>query len=87
MKYVYALGGILLLLLGTHTFMYGKGYKAGSNAVRIEVYEEAEKQAMAIAQASKKVLDLQRIISNNNSECFNWVWDDEIIKSVNPQLR
>lgn len=87
MKYVCVLMALLLLLFGTHTFMYGKGYKAGADAVRIEVYEETKKQTVAIVQANKKVLDLQRVISNNNSECFNWVWDDEIIESVNPQLR
>lgn len=83
MKYVYAFAGILLVLAGTHLFVYRKAYEAGSNAVKSELHEAAQAQALAIKQANQKILDLQRIIGNNNDECFNRVWPDDIVKSVN----
>lgn len=83
MKYVYAFAGILLVLVGTHLFVYRKAYEAGSNAVKSELHETAQAQALAIKQANQKILDLQRIIGNNNDECFNRVWPDDIVKSVN----
>lgn len=87
MKNVYIVAGICILLLGTHLVAYNKGYKAGSNEVKSELYETTQKEAVGIVQASKKALDFQRVIVNNNSDCFKWVWDDEIINATNPQLR
>lgn len=86
MKYVYTFVGIFIILLGSHYFVYRKAYEAGRNEMSAELHETTQAQAMAIIQANKKILDLQRIIGNNNDECFNRVWPDEIIESVNPQL-
>lgn len=87
MKYVYVLAAICIVLFGTHLYSYKTGYTAGSNAVKSELSELAQKQEKAIVEANKKILDFQVIIGNNTDECFNRVWDDEIIRSVNPVLR
>lgn len=87
MKYVYVLAAICIVLFGTHLYTYKTGYTAGSNAVRSELSELAQKQEKAIAEANKKILDFQVIIGNNTDECFNRVWNDEIIKSVNLNTR
>lgn len=86
MKYVYAFAGIFIVLCGTHLFVYRKAFEAGSNAVKSELHEISQTQAMALMEANKKILDLQRVISNNNDECFGRVWPDEIIDAVNPSL-
>ena len=83
MKYVYAFAGIFIVLCGTHLFVYRKAFEAGSNAVKSELHEITQTQVMAIREANQKILDLQRVISNNNDECFNRVWPDEIVNSVN----
>jgi hypothetical protein len=83
MKYVYAIVGFVLVLLGTHLYVYSKGCEAGRNQVKSELHQTTQKQLVALRQANQKILDLQRIIGNNNDECFNRLWPDEIIKSVN----
>lgn len=83
MKYVYTFAGIFIVLFGTHLFVYQKAFNAGRNEVLSELQETAQAQAVALKEANKKILDLQRVISNNNDECFNRVWPDEIIESVN----
>lgn len=87
MKYVYVCAGICLLLFGTHLYAFKTGYTAGGDKVRVELQGIAESQAAAIASANQKILDLQRVIGNNNDECFNRVWADEVISAINPQLR
>lgn len=86
MKYVYTIAGIFMVLFGTHIYAYSEGYKAGRNKVAAELHETTQAQAVEIMQANKKILDLQRIIGNNNDECFNRVWPDEIINAANPSL-
>lgn len=87
MKYVYTFAGIFMVLFGTHLFVYQKAFKAGRNEVLSELQEAAQEQAVALKEANKKILDLQRVIGNNSDECFNRVWDAETIGAVNPQLR
>ena len=87
MKYVYVCAAICIILFGTHLYAFKTGYASGGNKVRSELYELTQKQAEALSAANKKILDFQRIIGNNNDECFNRVWPDEIINVANPQLR
>ena len=87
MKYVYTFAGIFIVLCGTHLFVYRKAFEAGGNAVKSELHEITQTQVMAIREANQKILDFQRLIGNNNDECFNRVWDAETIGAVNPQLR
>lgn len=87
MKYVYSVAGICLVLFGTHLFAFSKGCEAGRNQIKSELYETTQAQVATVVQASQKILDFQRIIGNNNDECFNRVWSDEIINVTNPQLR
>ena len=86
MKYVYAFAGIFFILCGTHLFVYREAFEAGRNQVQSELHEISQTQAVALMEANKKILDLQRVIGNNNDECFNRLWPDEIIESVNPSL-
>lgn len=87
MKYVYVCAGICLLLFGTHLYAFKTGYAAGGDKVKSELLATTQSQAQALAEANKKILDFQRLIGNNNDECFNRVWDAETISAVNPQLR
>lgn len=87
MKYVYVCAGICLLLFGTHLYAFKTGYTAGGDKVKSELFETTQSQAQSLAEANKKILDFQRLIGNNNDECFNRVWDAETISAVNPQLR
>ena len=87
MKYVYVCAAICLILFGTHLYAFKTGFAAGGDKVRAELQGIAESQAAAIVSANQKILDLQRLIGNNNDECFNRVWDAETIGAVNPQLR
>ena len=83
MKDVFIFVGIFIVLCGTHLFVYNRAYESGANAIKAELQESAQEQAVALREANKKILDLQRVIGNNNDECFNRVWPDEIIESVN----
>lgn len=87
MKYVYVCAGICIILFGTHLYAFKTGFAAGSDKVKSELLTTTQRQAQALAEANKKILDFQRLIGNNNDECFNRVWPDEIINAVNPQLR
>lgn len=87
MKYVYVCAGICLLLFGTHLYAFKTGYAAGGDKIKSELQGIAESQAAAIVSANQKILDLQRVIGNNNDECFNRVWDAEIVLAVNPALK
>lgn len=87
MKYVYVCAGICLLLFGTHLYAFKTGYASGGDKVKSELLATTQSQAQALAEANKKILDFQRLIGNNNDECFNRVWDAETISAVNPQLR
>lgn len=86
MKYVYVLAIFCGVLFGTHLYSYKTGYIAGGNSVRSELSGLTQKQEKAIAEANKKILDFQVVIGNNTDECFNRVWPNEIIESVNPSL-
>ena len=86
MKYACTLGIFCLLLFGTHIYAFKEGYAAGRNKVQAELYETTQKQAQMLNEANKKILDFQRIIGNNNDECFNRLWPDKIVESVNPSL-
>ena len=83
MKYVYICVAFFLLLL----VVYTKGVADGKNKAVVGGLRTIESQLTAINQNTRQTLDFQRIISNNNDECFNRVWDDETIGAVNPQLR
>ena len=83
MKDVCIFVGIFVVLCATHLFVYNRAYDSGVNAVKSELRETEQAQAAALKEANKKILDLQRIIGNNDDECFNRVWPDEIISSVN----
>ena len=87
MKYVYVCAGICLLLFGTHLYAFKTGYASGGDKVKSELLATTQSQAQALAEENKKILDFQRLIGNNNDECFNRVWDAETIGTVNPQLR
>lgn len=87
MKYVYLCGAICLILFGTHLYAFKTGYTAGGDKVRSELLATTQRQAQALTEANKKILDFQRLIGNNNDECFNRLWPNEVIESVNPQLR
>ena len=86
MKYVYICAGICLLLFGTHLYAFKTGYAAGGDKVKSELLATTQRQAQALAEANKKILDFQRLIGNNNDECFNRLWPNEIVESVNPSL-
>ena len=86
MKYVYVFAAICLVLFGTHLYAFKTGFAAGGDKVRTELQGIAESQAAAIAEANQKILDFQRLIGNNNDECFNRLWPNEIVESVNPSL-
>ena len=83
MKDVCIFVGIFVVLCATHLFVYNRAYDSGVIAVKAELHESEQAQAVALREANKKILDLQRIIGNNDDECFNRVWPDEIISSVN----
>ena len=83
MKDVCIFVGIFVVLCATHLFVYNRAYDSGVNAVKAELHESEQAQAIALKEANKEILDLQRIIGNNDDECFNRVWPDEIISSVN----
>ena len=83
MKYVYTCVAFFILLLA----VYAKGMADGKNKAIAGSLQAVESQLVAISQNTKQTLDFQRIISNNNDECFNRVWDDETVGAVNPQLR
>lgn len=87
MKYVYICAGICLLLFGTHLYAFKTGYTAGGDKIKSELLATTQRQAQALTEANKKILDFQRLIGNNNDECFNRLWPNEIVESVNPQLR
>jgi hypothetical protein len=74
---------LVSVLLGLW-WAYNSGYKSGINEERAKNAETAQKQEQQMSAANQKILDLQRIIANNNDECFNRVWDDEIIRAANP---
>ncbi len=77
-------GVLLCSVIGGLVWAYNSGYKSGANAEKGKVAETAKQQEQQMAAANQKILDLQRIIANNNDECFNRVWDDEIVRAVNP---
>lgn len=83
MKYVYTCAIFVVLLLA----VYSKGVADGKNKVISGNLQDVQAQLVAISQNTSQTLDFQRIISNNNDECFNRVWDSETINVVNPQLR
>ena len=87
MKYVYVCAAICIVLFGTHLYAFKTGYASGCDKIKSELYEYAQTQTQALIKANQKILDFQRIIGNNNDECFNRVWSDEIISAVNPELR
>lgn len=86
MKYVYICAGICLLLFGTHLYAFKTGYAAGGDKIKSELFATTQRQAQALTEANKKILDFQRLIGNNNDECFNRLWPNEIVESVNPNL-
>ena len=77
-------GAILCCVIGGVVWSYNRGYKSGQNSIKAEIAEKTQQQEQQIIVANQKILDLQRIIANNNDECFNRVWDDEIIRAANP---
>ena len=83
MKDVFIFMGIFIILCCTHLFVYRKAHESGRHEVEAEIHQSSQAQAYALIQAKQKILDLQRVISNNNDECFNRVWPDEIIRAVN----
>lgn len=83
MKYVCVCAAIFIVLCGTHYFAFSKGREIGKLKSESEFLQTIQKQAEKIERANAKILDFQRVISNNNDECFNKLWPDEIIKSVN----
>lgn len=87
MKYVYLCGAVCLILFGTHLYAFKTGYTAGGDKIKSELLATTQSQAQALAEANKKILDFQRLIGNNNDECFSRVWPNEIVDAVNPQLR
>ena len=87
MKYVYIAVGVLLFLLSTHAFVYKSGHEKGYTDAYIEYQGDLNAQVQAIQEANKKIVDFQKKIANNNDECFNRLWTDEIVESVNPQLK
>ena len=84
MKKVYINVFIVFCLFFALLFTYQKGFEAGKTKTMQEVQQSFQEESAAIVKARKKILDLQRIISNNNDECFNRVWPDDIISAVNP---
>lgn len=80
-------GVLLCSVIGGLVWAYNAGYKSGANAEKVKIAETAKQQEQQMAAANQKILDLQRVIGNNNDECFGRVWADEIISAVNPQLR
>lgn len=86
MKYVYIIIGAIFALFLSHSYTYKMGQYKGKTEAHIEYQGDLNAQAHAIQEANKKILDFQRLISNNNDECFNRLWPSEIIESVNPSL-
>lgn len=87
MKYVYVCAAICIFLFGTHLYAFKTGYASGRDKIKSELYEYTQVQTQAVVKASQKILDFQAIIGNNYDECFNRVWPDDIISTVNPELR
>ena len=83
MKYVWCCIAFFVFVL----VVYSKGVADGKNKVNAERFREIQEQLVAVNNNTLQTLDFQRIISNNNDECFSRVWDEEIIRVVNPQLR
>lgn len=84
-KYIY----FALLLFAVFTGLWG--YRLGYGKAKSEIINKnndiIEQQRQAITNAQQKILDFQRVISYNNDDCFNRVWDEEIIRATNPFLR
>ena len=87
MKYVYLCGAICLILFGTHLYAFKTGYTAGGDKVKSELLATTQRQAQALTEANKKILEFQRLIGHNNDECFNRLWPNEVILAVNPALK
>ena len=87
MKYVYTAIAVVILLFTTHIWAHKSGYDKGRTDAYIEYQGELNAQMQAIQEANKKIVDFQKKIANNNDECFNRLWPDEIVESVNVQLR
>lgn len=87
MKYAYSFLSVIVVLSVSHLWAYNAGYSKAQSKTYIKQQEEASVQLQAIQAASQKILDFQKKIANNNDECFNRVWDESVIESVNPQLR
>lgn len=87
MKYVYIAISVVMILFTTHIWAYKSGHKKGYTDAYIEYQGDLNAQMQAIQEANKKIIDFQKKIANNNDECFNRLWPDEIVESVNPQLK
>ena len=87
MKYVYTAIAVVMILFTTHIWAYKSGCDKGYTEAYIEYQGDLNAQMRAIQEANKKIVDFQKKIANNNDECFNRLWDESIIESVNVQLR
>lgn len=87
MKYVYAAIAVVIFFFTTHVWVYKSGYAKGQTDAYIEYQGDLNAQMQAIQEANKKIVDFQKKIANNNDECFNRLWPDEVVESVNVQLR
>ena len=87
MKDLYALLAICAALLLSYVWVYKAAYESGQREAYIEYQGELNAQMQAVAEANKKIVGFQKKIANNNDECFNQLWPDEIVESVNVQLR
>ena len=76
-------GFIVLALIGTMWQTYRSGYATGIADERVRHVEAERVQEKAIAEANKKILDLQKRIGYNTDECFNRVWPEDVVRIVN----
>lgn len=84
-KYIYF--ALLLFAIFAGLWGYRLGYDKAKSEIINKNNDIIEQQRQAITNAQQKILDFQRVISYNNDDCFNRVWDEEIIRATNPFLR
>lgn len=86
MKQVLLFLAVFAFCCGTHYYVFKRGEETGYLKRQSELLQTIEGQYEQIKLANKKILDFQRLIGNNNDECFNRLWPNEVIESVNPSL-
>lgn len=86
-KYIYI--GSFVFLLFSYYYLYNKGYENGKRDEKEVTWIANQSIQNAISEAAPQIAQSNAIINNNTTsgECFDRVWAEDVVETVNNILR